>query len=315
MPPFVNRIETAYNGAMGETEEIREQRAAAAGGEEIAALLHDPSPRVIRTLLANRNITEEDVLIIATRKNLAGEILESIAKDKRWTENYPIRLALARNPKTPLFSALSLVRYLRLFDQVELARATALPLVFRRKVEAIIMEKVPTMPLGVKKTLAKLAAGNVLLKLIQDGYAEVVTVCLNNPHLVEAHLYKIINREETGPGTIRLIAEHPSWSNRYHVKYSLIRNGHTPLSRTVLFLSGMKSQDLRELFADPSLPAGVRPCVHRELMERGEDADAIDRGGSEEEKVYEFDDEETEDFEGEVSRYEAEQGGDEPTED
>jgi hypothetical protein len=296
---------------MTDTEETREQRAAAAGEEEIAALLNDPSPRVIKSLLANRNITEEDVLAIAARKNLPGGVLESIAKDRRWSEKYPIRLALARNPKTPLFSALSIVRYLRLFDQVELTRSSSLPIIFRQKIEAIIMEKVPALALGVKKSLAKIASGNVLIKLIQDGYPEVVRICLSNPHLVEAHLYKVISREGTGPAVIRLIADHPNWSNRYNIKYSLIRNEHTPLSRSVTFLSGMKTKDLKELFAEPSLPVSVKPCIYRELWERGEDAE---KAAEEEEKVFEIEEDEAADLESGLSRFEADPGGHEPVE-
>src|SRR5574341_123361 len=310
MEPFVNSLETPYNKNMMENEEIREQRAAAAGEGEIAALLHDPSPRVIKKLLENRNITEEDILIIAGRKNLPGDVLESITKDRRWTDSYPLRLALARNPRTPLFSALSIVRYLRLFDQVELARSHFLPAIFRQKIEAIIMEKIPSMALGVKKSLAKIAAGNVLLKLIQDGYPEVVAICLNNPHLVEAHLYKIINREETGPGTIRLIAEHPNWSSRYTVKYSLVRSGHTPLSRAVIFLSGMKTENLKELFSEPSLPVGIKPCIHRELRERGED---VEKRADEKERIFEIEEDEAEDIENELKKYEAGPAADEPT--
>jgi hypothetical protein len=155
---------------VNEYEEIREQRAAVAAGDEIETFLHDPSPRVIKALLANKSLREEDVLIITTRKNLPGDILETIAKERRWSDSYPIRLALAKNPKTPLFTALSIVRYLRLFDQAEMLRSPALPLIFRQKVEAILIEKVPTMALGVKKTLAKIASGNVLLALLRDGY-------------------------------------------------------------------------------------------------------------------------------------------------
>jgi hypothetical protein len=39
MEPFVNRLETPYNKIMMESEEIREQRAAAGGEGEITALL------------------------------------------------------------------------------------------------------------------------------------------------------------------------------------------------------------------------------------------------------------------------------------
>lgn len=290
---------------MNESEEIREQRAAAAAVDEIETFLHDPSPRVIRALLSNKVLREEDVLVLATRKNLPGDILEAVAKERRWAASYPVRLALAKNPKTPLFTALSIVRYLRLFDQAEVLRSPALPLIFRHKVEAILIEKVPTMALGVKKTLARIASGNVLLALIRDGYPEIVELCLNNPHLIEASLFKVINREETGPATVRQIAKHPNWSSRYLIRFSLVRNSRTPLARSVLFLSGLKTRDLRELYTDPSLPADIRPCIHRELLERGEDMDQVQRGKpQDEEQVYEFEEQEADELESEMDRFE-----------
>lgn len=289
---------------MVDNEEIREQRAAAATADEIETFLHDPSPRVIKALLENKGLSEEDVLVITTRKNLPGDILEAVAKERRWADSYPIKLALAKNPKTPLFTALSIVRYLRLFDQADVLRSPALPLIFRQKVEAILIEKVPTMALGVKKTIAKIASGNVLLALIRDGYPEIVEICLNNPHLREAHLFKILNREETGAATLRLIASHPNWSSRYPVRFSLVRNNRTPLARSVQFLAGLRTRDLRELYTDPSLPAGIRPCIHRELLERGEEIEQVRMGSAEaDEKVYEFAEEEAEEIESELDRY------------
>ncbi len=283
---------------MLETEEKRIELAMVADGEEIAQYVHDPSSKVIRALLGNRHLSKEDVLIIANRKNISADILEKIAKDKRWAENYPVRLALARNPKSPLSISLSISRYLRLFDLEEIARCHFIPLAFRRKVETMIIERIPTLPLGNKKTLAKKAVGNVLLKLLQDSDTDVVQLCLNNPHLVEGHLYKVISRADTVAATIRMIAMHPNWSSRPLIRFSLARNGHTPLSLSVRFLKSMKIMDLRELYADPSLPVTIKPFVHRELWERGQQPGKA--GG---EQVYEIDEEEMEALDAEVTRY------------
>ncbi len=259
---------------MLETEEKRVEAAMRAGEEEISQYVHDPSPVVIRTLLENPRISEDDVLIVATRKNLPADILVTISKDRRWNESYPVRLALARNPRSPLSVSLSVARFLRLFDLEEITRSHFIPIVLRRKVEAMIVERVPTMPLGNKKTLARKAAGAVLLKMLQDRDAEVVQLCLNNPNMVEAHLFKIINREETPVETITMIARHPNWSSRGLIRFSLARNPLTPLSLSVPFLESMKLMDLRELHADPSLPVTIRPFVHRELLRRGKDPEA-----------------------------------------
>jgi hypothetical protein len=283
---------------MLDEEEKRIELAMLAKGEEIAQYVHDPSTKVIKALLGNRHLTDEEVLIIANRKNVPGDILETIAKDKRWAESYRVRLALARNPKSPLSISLSIMRYLRLFDLEEIARCQFIPLAFRCKVETIIIERIPTLPLGNKKTLAKKAAGNVLLKLLQDSDPDVVQLCLNNPHLVEGHLYKVISRTDTVAETIRMIAMHPNWSSRSLIRFSLARNGHTPLSLSVRFLQSMKIMDLRDLYADPSLPVTIKPFVHRELWDRGQQPE---KAG--EEQMYEIDEEEMEALDAEVTRY------------
>jgi hypothetical protein len=260
---------------MTDAEDARKEQAASAREEELARFLHDPSPNVVRALLGNRSLSEDDVLVLATRKNLPPDILETMAKNKRWIESYPVRVALVKNPKTPLSVSLSLARYIRLFDLAELTRSHYLPPVLRRKLEAIIIEKIPSMALGIKKSLAKIASGDVLLKLLLDGYPEVVKLSLDNPSLIEAHLYKVISRPTATPTTIRAIAVHPNWSNRYLVKLALIRNNHTPLALLVRFLKILKIIDLRELYMDPALSVTVKPFVHRELRERGEQPGAV----------------------------------------
>ncbi len=277
---------------MLDPEEKRAAAAAAGGKEELQHFLHDPSPRVLRSLLANRNLDEDDVLIIVNRKNLPGDILEFIARDKRWTESYPVRLALARNPRSPLSVTLSIARFLRIFDLEEITRSHFIPLVFRHKVEAMIVERIPTMPLGNKKTLAKKAAGAVLLKLLQERIPDVVRLCLDNPNMVERHLYKVVSRMDTAFETIMLIANHPVWSRRPLVRFSLTRNPQTPLSYSVHFLETMKLVDLRELYTDPSLPVTIKPFVYRELQGRGTDLEKTS-----EERIYEINEEELQDLE------------------
>ena len=137
--------------------------------------------------------------------------------------------------------------------------------------------------------------------MIKDGYPDVVKNCLENPHLVEAHLYKIISHKTTTPGTIRTIAEDRNWSCRYHVKFALIRNAHTPLARSVLFLPDLKLLDLKELYRDPSLPHAVRPFIHRELVERGEDPERL--SGPDEERIFVIEESEIEDIETEMRTY------------
>lgn len=285
---------------MSDNEEQRITLARTASEDEIMLYIHDLSPKVIRALIDNTNLQEEHALILCNRKNIPGDILDTIYRDKRWADSYSVRLALARNPKTPLSTAISIARFLRLFDLADIARNSILPVLYRKKIEALVIEKIPTLAMGIKKTLAKIAADEILLSLIYDGYPDVVKICLDNPHLVEAHLYKVINKKTTKSATIRAIAEHKNWSCRYNIRFALVRNEHTPLAKSVIFLRGLKTTDLKQLFCDPQLPPGIRPSLHKELMERGENPDFLKY--SAEEDIIEIEENEMKELEQEIEK-------------
>ncbi len=238
--------------------------------EELRLLVHHPSPKVISRLLLNENLKEELVIIIAQRKNLSSEILETLYHDLRWKESYRVMLALCKNRKTPQKISLSIIKSLRVLDLADLTRNRHIPINVRLRAEAAINEKILPMPLGIKKTLARRASSNVLLKLIEDGMRDVVSICLDSLNLTEGDIYKIVSMKKTASHVIQQIAKHPKWSCRYQIQLALIRNYYTPLSCVVIFLKKLKTVDLKELYAAPEVPASTKPFLHRELLERDE---------------------------------------------
>ena len=76
-------------------------------------LLADPHPMVIRHVLRNPVTTEDDVVRLASRRPIAGEILREVAADTRWGHRPRVRMAVVLNPHCPLDLGLSLVQLLR----------------------------------------------------------------------------------------------------------------------------------------------------------------------------------------------------------
>ena len=254
---------------MKDLEEIR-QAAAMCDEKELKLLVNHSSVRVIAAILYNPNLTEKLALIIAGRRNVSPEILESIHSDKRWRDSYKIRVALCKNPKTPQRISLSSLKSLRVFDLADLTRSHQAPMAVRTGAEDQINEKVLSMPLGIKLTLARRASSKVLMRLLEDGMREVVAVCLDSPLLTEGMIGKIVNMKKIASHVIRQIASHPKWSLRHDVQWSLIRNTHAPLSIVVHYLKKMKTTELSELYGDPSVPKSTKPFIYRELMDRGD---------------------------------------------
>ncbi len=244
--------------------------ACCASEDELKSLLHHSSVRVLQRILINPNLTEDHVLIISGRRNLPYEIIESIYADNRWKDSYRIKLALCKNPKTPQKISLSLIKSLKILDLADLTRNKNIPINVRTKAEAHIIEKIISLPLGIKMTLAKKASSNVLIKLIEDGMKEVVDICLESPYITEGDICKIVNMKKITSQVIRQIANHPKWSVRYNVQLALILNNNTPLSRIVDFIKTIKTYDLRDLYESPSLPISTKPFIYRELSNREE---------------------------------------------
>lgn len=65
-------------------------------------LLRDPHPDVIRQLLGNPKVVEEDVVSLAARRPCRPDVLAQIARMPRWTTRARVRMALVLNPDTPL---------------------------------------------------------------------------------------------------------------------------------------------------------------------------------------------------------------------
>lgn len=99
----------------------------------LTRVLSDPSPEVIRMLLANPMIVEADVVRLAARRPVPADILREIAGSPRWMLRYAIQLTLVKNPHTPRDVGLPLILLMRRPDLEELV---ALPDVSRSVQEA-----------------------------------------------------------------------------------------------------------------------------------------------------------------------------------
>ena len=87
-------------------------------------VLRDPHPDVIRILLDNPAIIEEDVVRLSALRPVPPEVLVQVFRHTRWITRYRIRNALARNPNTPEDVAVQLVPHLTPSDRRELSHAS-----------------------------------------------------------------------------------------------------------------------------------------------------------------------------------------------
>ena len=97
----------------------------------ISALLDGEDPRVIQSLLSNRKLVETEAERIASNHSASSELLGRMAVHYQWGDCRSVRLALLHNPRTPVPTALGLVRRLHRSDLPQLVNGEEAPAIVR----------------------------------------------------------------------------------------------------------------------------------------------------------------------------------------
>ena len=107
----------------------------------INLLRRDESPMVIKALLQNPRLVEEDALAIANHVSTEAQVLRVLADDVRWAPRPSVQKAVARNPETPSQVALRIVRRLGSSDLKEMTRAPRVPALVRLAAQRLLEER------------------------------------------------------------------------------------------------------------------------------------------------------------------------------
>jgi len=114
------------------------------------------------------------------------------------------------------------------------------------------------LTLGERKALARTHDREQLLLLLRDPHPAVVAILLDNPHITESDVVRVASARPAVPASLSVLAAHPRWSVRHAVKRALVLNPATPLADAIRITTTLRSQELRELAADHSLPGPLR---------------------------------------------------------
>jgi hypothetical protein len=87
------------------------------GDREARSILIRDSNKIVATgVINNPRITDKEVEGIAAMRTVSDEVLRLIAQNRAWARNYPVIHNLARNPRTPIATAINVLLRLHTKD-------------------------------------------------------------------------------------------------------------------------------------------------------------------------------------------------------
>ena len=96
------------------------------------ALLAEGHPQAIKLALGNGFLNESQVLKVLAAPGVPERVVAAVAQHPKWSSQYNVRVALVRNPCTPLQSVLGFLPHLAGSDLKEISKIEELPSLLRK---------------------------------------------------------------------------------------------------------------------------------------------------------------------------------------
>jgi regulator of extracellular matrix RemA (YlzA/DUF370 family) len=109
--------------------------------EARSILIRDSNKVVCSAVVNNPRITEQEIENVAAMRTVSDEVLRLISINRGWARNYSIIHNLARNPKTPIPTAMNILLRIRTKDLVILSQNRNVSETVRRQAHRLVSNR------------------------------------------------------------------------------------------------------------------------------------------------------------------------------
>lgn len=106
--------------------------------EARSILIRDANKVVCSAVINNPRITDQEVENISAMRTISDEVLRLIALNRAWARSYPIIHNLARNPRTPIPTAIGILPRIRTKDLLNLSQSRNVSEAVRRQAHRLV---------------------------------------------------------------------------------------------------------------------------------------------------------------------------------
>ena len=235
---------------------------------DLATLIHDQSPEVLRAAANDRRMTEDLALTLLNRRDLPGQVIEDLSRNQAVMKHRKVINAVVMHLKTPRHVAIPIIRRLFTFELMHVALAPVMAADLKKVAEDALIARLETVSSGERLTLAKRASGGTAGALLRDPERRIIEAALSNPQMTEAAIVRALARADTPAALVELVCNHPKWSLRRDIRMALLRNEKISMAKAILFAQSLPSVALRDVLHHSRLSPRVREYLLRVLEER-----------------------------------------------
>jgi hypothetical protein len=109
--------------------------------EARSILIKDSNKTVATSVLKSPRITENEVIHYSSLKNVADDVIRTIARNPGWIKNYTIKLNLINHPKVPPQTSMAFIKFLNLRDLQQVSKSKTVLGPVRKAAKQLLIAK------------------------------------------------------------------------------------------------------------------------------------------------------------------------------
>lgn len=241
------------------------QHALTSDKDRLFQILQGQPVEVLLAAVRNPVFDEHHLLTLLKQRNLPQVVFTTIYANKHLIESNTVKIALLVNPEMPSHLAATLLPQLTIFELLKICLLPGITPDQRFSAERVIIQRIPTQPLGNKITLARRGTSAIVESLLREGLPPLVEACLDNPHLKEGSVHQFINASTSTAETISMVARSGRWKGRPNIRLAILKNPRTPTIWYTMFLPGLPRNTVKELLSVPRLTFAQKEQLRQAL--------------------------------------------------
>jgi hypothetical protein len=200
-----------------------------------------------RSAVSSSQFSEDEALAIVQRPDVSTDALAQLARNPGALKSRKVVFALSTHARTPRHLSIPLLRRMFTFDLMTVALTPTVAADIKRAAEEQILLRIESLSAGEKITLARRGPGRIAAALLAENDGRIVSVALDNSHLVEPAIVVSLMRQDAPRLLFILVSEHAKWSQRHEVQMALLKSEKTPLEHAVKFAANFSPEALRDI--------------------------------------------------------------------
>ncbi len=212
---------------------------------------------LIEALDAGLQPAEGELAAALRRPSCPAELVEKLARCNWVMASTRLLRLLATHPRCPRHFAWEALTRLGWHDLVQVARAPRAAPAVRAQSERKLLERIPTLTLGERTALARVAPRAVLGVLLASDEPRCVEALLDNPQFTESEALRLLVSNKH-PLCLLTLIRHQRWGRCSEIVRAAVRTRAVPLGVALGLLPALPAAELAGVASSPELPAALR---------------------------------------------------------